>query len=209
MRWLATMLAGFLVVAGGVAGAGNAAVTGQAAAGRALEAVASSSPGPPPGVGDLTGVACVTSSRCMAVGGSSGPGDGHALAELWDGSRWTQLATPSPANKDLAAVACPRTSLCEAVGTVGAEKWNGATWTVETLPASVLAPSLGSVSCPTDSDCVAVGARSNGKNAVTLAEVWNGSTWTVHNPVNPAGAVEAKLSSVSCSSTTNCIAVGD
>lgn len=209
MRWLAGLLAGFLVAVGGVAEGGHGAVTGHAAAGRDPAALASSNPGPPPAVGDLTGVACVSSARCMAVGGSSGPGDGHALAELWDGSRWTQLVTPSPANEDLADVACPRASLCQAVGTVGAEKWNGTAWTVEKLPASVRAPSLGSVSCPTVSDCVAVGARSNGTMAVTLAEIWNGSTWTVHNPVNPPGALEVKLSSVSCSSTTDCIAVGD
>jgi hypothetical protein len=207
-RRLLPLIAGLLSAAVTVSWPVHADAASPGAPDRGQAAPAASRPGLPPAVGNLNGVACISAANCMAVGGSSGPAEGHALAERWNGSRWTLVATPSPSNEDLSAVACPSASLCQAVGSVGAEKWNGATWSLEKMPTNVLAPSLSSVSCPAVSDCVAVGGRSNGKTAVTLAETWNGSTWTVHNPVNPAGALQVSLSSVSCVSSTSCIAVG-
>jgi hypothetical protein len=145
----------------------------------------------------------------MAVGGTSGAASAQSLAEQWNGLGWMALPTPLlNKNKDLAAVACPRANLCQAVGTIGAERWNGSTWAVEKTPASVLAPVFSSVSCPAGSFCLAVGQRGTKSAAVTLAETWNGTTWSVHNPVNPAAAAQASLSSVWCVSATDCLAVG-
>ena len=208
-RWLGAALAGLLTAAPGVAGSANAVTVSFASAGHNLAAATASRPGPPPAEGNLNGVACVTAAHCMGVGESFGEAGTHSLAEQWNGAGWTQLATPLlNTNQGLSAVACPRVSLCQAVGGVGAERWNGTAWTLEKTPATVLAPRFGGVACPAVSDCVAVGTRSNGKTAVTLAEMWNGSAWSVHNPANPAGALQASLSWVSCVSSSDCIAVG-
>ncbi len=43
----------------------------------------------------------------------------------------------------------------------------------------------------------------------TLAEAWNGTRWQILATANPAGTAAASLTSVSCTSTTRCIAVGD
>jgi hypothetical protein len=64
-------------------------------------------------------------------------------------------------------------------------------------------------SCTSTSSCVAVGYRLGNKGAeVTLAEVWNGTSWSMTKTPNPAGSVESQLSSVSCVSATDCVAVG-
>lgn len=79
----------------------------------------------------------------------------------------------------------------------------------------VINASLSSVSCPAANDCMAVGwflGQIPGTSAFqnfTLAETWNGSTWTVlpsPSPRLPGGG--ALLNSVSCTSTTSCMAVG-
>src|SRR5258708_10005968 len=192
------MLAGMLATTLGVATSVSATIQNS-----------TSQPGSPPAVGHLSGVWCISSSNCMAVGGTSGAASAQALAEQWNGLGWTTLGTPFLNNdKDLAAVACPRPALCQAVGATGVERWNGTVWTVEKTPTSIGAPTFSAVSCPTTSFCLAVGERGLPGIAVTLAETWNGSTWSAHNPVNPAGALKATLSSVWCISSSDCLPVG-
>ena len=80
---------------------------------------------------------------------------------------------------------------------------------------SVINASLSSVSCPAVNNCMAVGwflgqiPGTTGFQNFTLAERWNGSTWTVLHSPSPRhlGGGEL-LSSVSCTSGTNCMAVG-
>ena len=80
---------------------------------------------------------------------------------------------------------------------------------------SVINASLTSVSCLATNNCRAVGwflgeiPGTSGFQDFTLAEHWNGSTWTVlpsPSPRLPGGG--ALLLSVSCTSATNCMAVG-
>jgi hypothetical protein len=55
---------------------------------------------------------------------------------------------------------------------------------------------------------VAVGEYSDSTGSrFTLAESWNGSTWTIVPTINP-GAYWNQLNAVSCTTTTNCTAVG-
>jgi hypothetical protein len=65
--------------------------------------------------------------------------------------------------------------------------------------------SLLSVSCPSDSDCVAVGVYSSGG---TVVERWNGSNWALVASPDRSNTVSALLG-VSCTSATNCLAVGN
>jgi hypothetical protein len=81
---------------------------------------------------------------------------------------------------------------------------------------TVLSASLSDVSCTSASSCMAVGTflgnipGTKAYQNFTLAETWNGSAWKVvpsPSPKLPAGG--AILNSVSCSSATSCVAVGN
>jgi hypothetical protein len=81
---------------------------------------------------------------------------------------------------------------------------------------SVINAGLNDVSCTAANNCMAVGAflgSIQGTSAFqefTLAETWNGSTWTIlptPSPRLPGGGAE--LNSISCTSSTSCMAVGE
>jgi hypothetical protein len=168
------------------------------------------------GLAELNGVSCPALTDCIAIGNSAlGP-----LGEQWDGTNWTIQSMPIPAgtfNPQPQAVSCASTVSCTAVGvtytSVGenamplAEYWDGTSWTAETVPvpAGAFDIDLTGVSCPTATDCTAVGTYDGTAGGDPLAEQWNGSTWTVQATPGHSGA---SLGSVSCVSPTVCIATG-
>ena len=87
-----------------------------------------------------------------------------------------------------------------------------ATWHVQTSPnpSATRFADLYDVACPSTSNCVAVGQSSDTayKNQARLLERWNGSTWSIQSTPNPAGNPSTSFSSVACSSTSACTAVG-
>jgi hypothetical protein len=65
------------------------------------------------------------------------------------------------------------------------------------------------VSCLSWSRCVAVGTRLAGTSALRpLAERWTGKRWQVNAVPRPAKTAHAILSSISCQSRDDCVAVG-
>jgi hypothetical protein len=65
------------------------------------------------------------------------------------------------------------------------------------------------VSCTSSSSCVAVGDDSISSDMwQTLSETWNGTSWSVTPSQNP-GNFDNFPSAVSCTSSTNCVMVGD
>ena len=66
---------------------------------------------------------------------------------------------------------------------------------------------LNGVSCPSTTNCFAVGSQSP-PYTEALVEHWNGHTWSIMTSPNPTGAFQTQLIGVSCPSTTNCFAVG-
>ena len=99
------------------------------------------SPNSPPSPTDnfSSGVACVSATRCWAVGYYSYGGIYQALIQRWDGSAWTLAEAPvtSPTqNNLLRSVACTSASQCWAVGTYSdgnynqtlVEHWDGTNW---------------------------------------------------------------------------------
>jgi hypothetical protein len=65
------------------------------------------------------------------------------------------------------------------------------------------------VSCTSSTACITVGYfYSSSDKYVPLAEKWNGTTWSAQEPPNPTGAEEGRLSGLSCTSSTECTAVG-
>ena len=97
-----------------------------------------------------------------------------------------------------------------------AETWNGVTWSLGATPPLPAGSGGGlfALSCVTGSDCWAVGAVNapggNGGPDGTLVEHWDGTSWSVvpsPTPVGP-GVAGAFLQGVSCTSSSNCVAVG-
>jgi hypothetical protein len=158
-----TRAAGALLTAGLlIAGSGPAAM----AAAPRQEAAATA--------GTLFGVSCASASNCVAVGGRSGTFPG-TLAEKWNGTKWSVIASPNPkgaTGAGLHDVACTSATNCLAAGYYDtsskhtlptAEKWNGTKWSVLTVPApsGTTDTFLDAVSCVSSTDCQAVGGSGN------------------------------------------------
>ena len=164
--------------------------------------------------GDPAGIACTWAKDCTAVGSRS---SGMTLAEHWNGRRWSAVTTKHTGA--LLGASCPATGNCTAAGWNNAGKalaahWNGKAWSDES-PADPqpLSPLFG-VSCPATSFCMAVGSggteSSSSYSMAPLAEQWTGGKWAALTVPDPYSSTDyAELNSVSCTSATNCMAVGD
>ena len=170
-------------------------------------------------VNGLAAVSCPSASECMAVGRAINHDGGYVpLAEIWNGSGWRILPTPTaPAapNSYLNGVACTSPSVCIAVGGVTArtgfgahgtlaERWNGTAWSITATP-NIAQSFLNFVACTSPSACTAVGFGGGG----SLAERWNGAEWAVQPTPNPAGAGGVSFLAVACPSRSACVAVGN
>jgi len=170
----------------------------------------------------LTSVACASSARCFAVGNYYSGSASKTLVVGWDGSAWTQVASPDPTTGQqsfLTGVSCATAARCFAVGNtyigsgtyqtlVGA--WDGASWSLETSPnvGAMTNNVLSGLACATASACWAVGSASTVHGRQTLIQRWDGSRWVIVPSPNPSADREASLAAVACVSTTECWAVG-
>ncbi len=180
----------------------------------------------PPGASNslLAGVSCISGDSCTAVGGYQKNSRFNSLIEHWNGSTWSiEPGAPVEASamSRLLAVSCPSTSACFAVGdttktgaqTALVERWNGATWSVESvqLPKGINASDLTAISCHSPVACTAVGSYRIlplGKSEV-LIERWNGLRWSLQvAPALSANFTSATLFAVSCPTANACFAVG-
>ena len=176
-----------------------------------------------PGTGvSLNAVSCASPTACMAVGG--GLYGIPSLVEWWNGANWSLESTPSVDGAVLDAVSCVSDTSCTAVGgdTGGGsgqplvEHWDGAGWTVQPTPTFTgFAPplpgfvaSLTGVSCTSDTACTAVGSFLNPTIPQALVERWDGTQWSVQSSPMPPGAQGYQLNAVSCTSATDCTAIG-
>jgi hypothetical protein len=169
----------------------------------------------------LNGVSCTAADHCLAVGDYANPAGTRPLAELWNGTAWTIVATPSPAGTQaasLAGVSCAATDDCVAVGTsfngtenvTLAEAWNGTTWSITPTPnvAGAQGSFLSAVSCPSAAQCAAVGYYATAAVTDTLAETWSSKGWSISTTPNAAGSAYTTLTGVSCPAVGKCVAVG-
>ncbi len=174
--------------------------------------------------GTLEAISCGGPRACITVGFyANDAGTPVTLAQVWNGTTWRRLATPSPAGaiaSQLTGISCAGPYACTASGyyinaqgvTVPlAEQWNGASWRIRAVPApaSATASGLFAVSCRSARACTAAGTYDNGTgHALPLAEGWNGTSWRIQATPGPAGAVASELDAVSCTSPRACIAAG-
>jgi hypothetical protein len=170
----------------------------------------------------LSGVSCISSEACTAVGQYTNSGGMTVpLAERWNGTAWAIQGTTTVAGAittKLSGVSCASEAACTAVGhyinsanveVPLAERWNGTAWSVQEppSPSGAKSSSLSGVSCVASEACTATGSYVNSSNVkVTLAERWTGGAWTIQTTANPGEA--SSLAGVSCSSTMGCVAVG-
>jgi hypothetical protein len=153
----------------------------------------------------LTGVACLPTGTCVAVGwyyyGTAGPS--LTLAARWNGRAWLAQPTPSRGHDSrLGGLSCASATSCIAVG-APAEAWAGTRWAV--IPP---AGPVSSVSCPAPGSCQAAGPPPFGTHPV--AARWDGRTWQAELAPTPAPPPQdLTLTSVSCTSARFCMAVGD
>jgi hypothetical protein len=69
---------------------------------------------------------------------------------------------------------------------------------------------LSGVTCNSPTDCFAVGDYLKaGGGYATLIERWDGSAWSIVASPNPTGESDSHLTAVTCTSSTNCVAVGN
>lgn len=174
-------------------------------------------------VSSLASVSCTSPHSCTAVGFTAGKGGKEVpLAEHWNGKGWSTKHPRPPkgaTDSSLAGVWCTWPTACTAVGSYRtggglrplAERWNGSEWVRQHPPAPSGEKSsfLLSVSCPASGVCTAVGAARNGSGSyAALAERGGPNKWTLQHLTSPSGARGGYLAGVSCTSKTECTAVG-
>jgi hypothetical protein len=184
------------------------------------------SPSPVSSYNILLDVAAASAGDAWAVGQSSRNPAGHVfhtLAEHWNGTAWTQAATPNPGTGDnyLASVAATSAGDAWAVGGYDtgpgttlqalAAHWNGTAWTqVPTPNPGGGAPTynyLNAVAATSGGDAWAVGSYSaSAGGSMTLIEHWNGTAWT--QVPSPSPGITNHLSGVAALSPTDAWAVG-
>ena len=169
--------------------------------------------------GYLFGVSCLGPDWCMAVGFGS---DGQNTSERWDGTRWRLLSVPNIGgpNSVLLSVSCTARTNCVAVGSGAPDnestlpysvRWDGTSWQQLDTPDQdqEISPGLSGVSCISATQCLAVGSGGGTNGTSSLALEWTGTSWQqLSTPAPAAGVVSDALSSVSCTGTSWCMAVG-
>ncbi|HET7015116.1 MAG TPA: hypothetical protein VFI65_14460 [Streptosporangiaceae bacterium] len=167
----------------------------------------------------VTAVLAVVSLAATAPAGATAPAPASATAKVGPDALLAGSA-------ELSSVFCTSSTSCLAVGLRASQfntllnqivSWNGKKWT------AVSAPSPGgtkknafnqlfAVRCTSAENCWAVGRYSGATSQLTQALHWTGTTWAMVPTPSPGGtnALDfSELSDVSCTSASDCWAVGD
>lgn len=170
--------------------------------------------------GTLSGVWCAPATlNCQAVGSYAYASGTATLAEAGLAGTLSIEPTsnaPSPSTESgLDRVTCTTATSCTAVGVANSradtliEHWDGSGWTIQSMTSpSADYRELTDIACPSANACLAVGGGpSYTSMGVTIAERWDGSSWT-DQPMPNTEPLQANLQATSCTSATNCLAVG-
>lgn len=178
---------------------------------------------PSPRVEDVvTGVACVSSANCVAVGRNGYREAG--FVEWWNGAEWKLTAEMNGYSGTFVGVACGSSTSCVVVG-----RWENSNelrseklqykevfgtheWSMESkampAPSGGTQVKLTGVSCSATSFCMAVGSYYSESTQKDLVETWNGTAWSIQPPPAEGNGSNA-MRGVSCASTTSCVTVGE
>lgn len=172
---------------------------------------------------ELWSVSCPDASHCWAVGSYTAAFNVDAtLIESWNGDKWSIQSSPNTGSgygDFLYDVTCTSSTDCWAVGyyspnTSGpnstlTEHWDGTSWSIVSSPNAGDDQGLFGISCPSATDCWAVGGyviEGSGVPQRTLIEHWNGTAWAV--VASPSSSSQDVLNGIACSSATTCWAYG-
>jgi hypothetical protein len=173
---------------------------------------------------EAAGVSCATVESCVMVGRYENSSSKWVpFSETWNVTEWTVQAVSNPSGSVRTfafGVSCTSASACTMVGsfvnsseveTGYAERWNGSTWTLQTVakPSGTTGYGLFGVSCVSATECTTSGTKVTTEVVyMPLAERWNGTTWTVESTPNGGGGQGFLAGGVSCASASFCAAVG-
>ena len=149
-------------------------------------------------VSELMGVACHSTTACMAVGYGETKRHGRsffkALGVRWDGARWSLTDPRNPRGAEtagLTAISCTSASFCMSLGT----EW--------------------SFGLPGGQGANGSSTRGSNKNRnaearMLFAEHWDGRRWSLESmAAAPRDWLPPIMYAVSCTSTSFCMAVGE
>jgi hypothetical protein len=170
--------------------------------------------------GSLQAVTCVSSADCWAVGSAGTTPE--PFVEQYTGSSWTAVSSPTPSSStdgSFDGVACAGASDCWAVGGAGSmgdhqaliEQYTDSGWTIVSSPAPPGSTSgeFSGVTCADTDDCWTVGLTAAGTSDQALIEQYTEGGWTIVSSPTPPRSAGSVLDGVSCSSVSDCWAVGD
>jgi hypothetical protein len=155
----------------------------------------------PTGTGLLDAIACPSTTQCVAVGEQGTTETGEALSTTDSGSSWTALAGPMD-TLTLRGISCPSITTCYSVdfnGNLFSTSDAGASWDTGTRT-----DSMTSITCMSDTQCVASSSNNFLLNMGILSTVNSGTTWTPD--ALPEGTTGPKA--IVCPSQTECMAIG-
>jgi len=170
---------------------------------------------------DCTGV-----RSCLVLGaGAESNIDTTEFIWTLSGTRWTTRKVSLPvAYAAITALHCTSLTFCEVAGdyqpgTSGGTvnpllaAWNGNRFILQSaaaVPSGLDFGEFTDISCSSERNCAAVGIGISGTGPAysSIMEKWNGATWTAEKWSGPKGSRRAVLTGVSCTSATNCVAVG-
>jgi putative hemolysin len=172
----------------------------------------------------LNDVSCTSSTSCVAVGYyfDSSTGYNQNLIETLSGGSWSITTSPDSSTSEdnlLNSVSCTSSTSCVAVGDYMdssgygqtlIETLSGGSWAITTSPDTSASESnfLQSVSCTSSTSCVAVGYYLASPYDQTLIETLSGGSWSITTSPDTSSSEDNLLQSVSCTSSTSCVAVG-
>jgi hypothetical protein len=168
------------------------------------------------GGGILTGVGCLSTTFCFAIGAERSE-PSRPLLEHWDGTSWTvEKALKDPPDsegstqfEDFYSMSCSTADVCVALGSLSdgaqtlAEVWNGLNWTATDIDGEFF-----SVVCDTDS-CTAAGDESDGEMGSPELNLWTDTGLSIPQPMAPDPSVSEILLAGACASDDSCVVVGE
>jgi hypothetical protein len=190
--------------------------------GTAWKVVASPAPSGATGT-TLDGVSADSATDAWAIGQYSTGSGAQPLLLHWNGTAWSQVASPALSGTDATLNAVSAGSATDAWAAGDDENssgviaplilhWNGTAWSQVSspLPSGAAGGDLFGVSTESATSAWAAGGYSNSSDVgVPLILHWNGTAWkTVKSPA-PSGATGSTLNGVSADSATDAWAAGD
>jgi hypothetical protein len=189
--------------------------------------------------GALSGVSCVTTRYCVAIGMADGETSAFGafgsviLVETWNGARWTLRTAADSIGKTTMlvprVVSCASPAFCVLAGNAFSfgsnsdtdkpyvASWNGKKLTTMNLAAvgrAADAVVASDVSCATVSDCAVTGAdlgrlSPSATSSTAFTEIWNGKSWQLAKVTWPKAVASTFTTGVSCYAAHSCEAVGE